>query len=271
LRAHDLDDGVDQDARREVLAGAGLGILRILFEEAFVDIALDVGAEGAPGFLVDEIDDEAAQVGGILDFVLGFAENDAEKARLFAEIFQGVAVMSFERQAVQFDEAGSVVVFGDGGLVFVGRAGALVVHFEEKKIGELLDVIAVGDSVVAEEVAIVPDFVDQVGGGGRHQERPGFAISLTARGTMLLSTSITTLPTSSNLSRLRINSIRKRAPSPPKTMIPSTVSGWIASEGGVGSEEAMPVAAVAGTTVGAKTVTVPCARKLLTDDPSANV
>jgi hypothetical protein len=68
--------------------------------------------------------------------------------------------MSFERQAVQFDEAGSVVVFGDGGLVFVGRAGALVVHFEEEKIGELLDIIAVGDSVVAEQVAVVPDFVD---------------------------------------------------------------------------------------------------------------
>jgi hypothetical protein len=82
LRAHDGDDGVDQDTGREVLAGAGFGILRVFFEQPFVDVALDVGAEGAPGFLIDEIDDEAAQVGGVLDLVLGFAENDAENAVL---------------------------------------------------------------------------------------------------------------------------------------------------------------------------------------------
>ena len=169
LGAHDLDDGVDQDARREILAGPGLGVLGVLFEEAFVDVALDVGAQRAPGFLIDEIDDEAAQVGGVLDLVLGFAENDAEDARFLAEVFEGVAVMLLERQAVHFHEAGPVVVIGDGGLLVVRRAGSLVVHFEEEEIGELLDVVAVGDPVVTEEIAVVPDFVDEVGGGGGHQ------------------------------------------------------------------------------------------------------
>ena len=32
LRTHDGDDGVDQDARREVLAGAGFGVLGVLLE-----------------------------------------------------------------------------------------------------------------------------------------------------------------------------------------------------------------------------------------------
>jgi hypothetical protein len=41
LRTHDLDDGVDQDARREVLTGAGFRILGVFFEQAFVDIAFD--------------------------------------------------------------------------------------------------------------------------------------------------------------------------------------------------------------------------------------
>jgi hypothetical protein len=53
--------------------------------------------------------------------------------------------------------------------VLVWGTGALIVHFEEEKIGELLDVIAVGDSVIAEQVALVPDFVDEIGSGGRHQ------------------------------------------------------------------------------------------------------
>jgi hypothetical protein len=53
--------------------------------------------------------------------------------------------------------------------VLVGRAGLLVVHLEEEEIGELLDVVAVGNPVIAEEVAVVPDFVDEIGGGGRDQ------------------------------------------------------------------------------------------------------
>ncbi len=168
LGTHDLDDGVDQDTRREVLAGSGLGVLGVLFEEAFVDIALYVGAERAPRFLTDEIDDEAAQMGGVLDLVLGLPEDDAEDTWLFAEVFEGVAVVSFERQAVHFHEAGPVVFFGDGGLLVVRRPGPLVVHFEEEKVGELLDVVAVGDPVIAEQVAVVPDFVDEIGSGGRH-------------------------------------------------------------------------------------------------------
>jgi hypothetical protein len=63
--AHRVHDGVDQDARREVLARAALGVLRVLFQQAFADIALHVRAERAPGFLIDRIGDEAPQVGGV--------------------------------------------------------------------------------------------------------------------------------------------------------------------------------------------------------------
>jgi hypothetical protein len=52
-------------------------------------------------FLIDEIDDEAAQVGGVLDLVLGFAKDDAQDAGLLAEIFERVAVMFFERDATR--------------------------------------------------------------------------------------------------------------------------------------------------------------------------
>ena len=33
----------------------------------------------------------------ILDLVLGLAEDDAENARLFAEVFKGIAVVLFKR------------------------------------------------------------------------------------------------------------------------------------------------------------------------------
>ena len=40
------------------------------------------------------------------------------------------------------------------------RLGALVGHLEEQQIGELLDVVAVRHAVVAQNVAVVPEFLD---------------------------------------------------------------------------------------------------------------
>jgi hypothetical protein len=41
-------------------------------------------------------------------------------------------------------------------------------HFEKQQKGELFDVIAVGEAVIAEDVAVVPEFVDESGRGGGH-------------------------------------------------------------------------------------------------------
>jgi len=38
-----------------------------------------------------------------------------------------------------------------------------MIHFEEEKIGKLLDVIAIGDAVILQDVAVVPDTLDDGG------------------------------------------------------------------------------------------------------------
>jgi hypothetical protein len=68
--------------------------------------------------------------------------------------------------AIELDEAGPVVALRDGGFLVVRLPRALVIHLEkEEKIGDLLDVVAIGNTVVAEEMAVVPDFVEEVGSG----------------------------------------------------------------------------------------------------------
>jgi hypothetical protein len=52
LGSQTLDDPVDQRSGCEVLAGAALGIAGIAFQQAFVGIALDVGAEDDPALLI---------------------------------------------------------------------------------------------------------------------------------------------------------------------------------------------------------------------------
>jgi len=66
-----------------------------LFEEAFVDGALDVDVHPGPVLVRDHLDD-ALEVGGVGDLDLSLAEDDADQAGLFAEVLEGVAVVDFK-------------------------------------------------------------------------------------------------------------------------------------------------------------------------------
>src|SRR5712691_8809010 len=61
--------------------------------------------QAGPLLLVDQVDDEAAQLGRILDLVLSFAEDDAEHALAFAERVEHVPVVRFEIVAVLGQQA----------------------------------------------------------------------------------------------------------------------------------------------------------------------
>jgi hypothetical protein len=96
LRAHHLDDRLDQRARREVLARPRLHVFRVLLEQPLVGIALYVRVERHPALPVDQVDDQPAQLRRILNAVLRLAEHDAEHARTAAELGQEVAVVHLE-------------------------------------------------------------------------------------------------------------------------------------------------------------------------------
>ena len=68
--------------------------------------------------------------------------------------------MVFQRDALVFKQAGPIIFGGnDGGLV-KGRIGPLMRHLEEKQKSKLFQVVAVGQSGVTQDVAIVPEFLD---------------------------------------------------------------------------------------------------------------
>jgi hypothetical protein len=156
-RTDAFDHGFDQRARGEVLAGAGLGVLGVAFEQVFVDGAFSVGAEHDPIGFVHHGND-TGELGGVLDLVLGLGEDLAEHAGLFAELQEGLDVVGFEVGAVEGAESGPRVFGGDGDLAVVGRAAVFIRHFEEDEVGELLEVVAVADTVIAQGMAEGPDF-----------------------------------------------------------------------------------------------------------------
>ena len=160
LRGHHIHNGLDQRARSEVLAGAGLGVLGVLFQQAFVGIALHVGTHRHPLFLVDEINHQPPQLGRVLEFVLRLVEDQPKQALLVAQRFKGVAVVIEQLVAIFLDEARPIIFFRHRALLVVRRLGALVGHLEEQQIGELLDVVAIRHAVVTQDVAVVPEFLD---------------------------------------------------------------------------------------------------------------
>ena len=77
----------------------------------------------------------------------------------------------FERMAVVIKQIIAIfgqqrwpgVRTGDQARLVVRRLCAFVGHLEKQQIGELLDVIAIAHAVIAQSIAIVPEFLNQRG------------------------------------------------------------------------------------------------------------
>ena len=94
---------------------------------------------------------------GLLKRGLRLGEDVAEDARLLAEGAQHVDVVVGQRRCrFRLRSVGQSQSFGQ-------LDAALVGHLEEQQVGDLLDVVAVVDAVVAQGVAEAPEFLDDVG------------------------------------------------------------------------------------------------------------
>lgn len=71
-----------------------------MLQKTFVGLAFDVSTEGHPLLLVEQVGDEALELGAILDLVLGLAKHQAEQAVLLAKVLQDQAVLGFECRTV---------------------------------------------------------------------------------------------------------------------------------------------------------------------------
>ena len=79
-------------------------------------------------------------------------------------MLQNVSVKTFEGNPLVFKEARPIVLFRDNRRLIQRRLRALVRHLEEKQVGELLDVASVKKTVIAQDVALVPQLLNDGGG-----------------------------------------------------------------------------------------------------------
>ena len=156
LGPHALDHGTDQGARREVLAGARLGVLGVLLQQPLVDVALDVGAQRDPIGVVHHVD-EAVELRRILNLVLRLGKDLPSIPRRGAKFAQECDVVAFEFRAALRFQAPPVIRRRNAYVAVVRRLAVLVRHLEENQIGELLQAVAVAHAVIPQSGAEAPD------------------------------------------------------------------------------------------------------------------
>ena len=156
---HDGDHAVDELARGEVLAGAGLLFVGVFFQQALVEIAEPFLPRGIPVELAD-VADEGGEGGGFLDEGGGVGEDLLHQSgAVRAEVDEGDLV-KLEAIGRAFRQQIRPTVFLRDLVLGAGLLG----HLEEEDVGEFGDVLVVGHAVVLEDVAEVPELGDDVVG-----------------------------------------------------------------------------------------------------------
>ena len=164
-RRHAFHHRGDQRARGEVLPRAALHVFGVLLQQALVGVALHVGRQARPLLLVDQVHDQPPQLGRVLDLVLRLPENQPQHPRLLAQRVQHVPVMRLQLVAVLRQQARPVVALGHARRL-AAQLRLLLRHLQEQQERQLLDVIAVRQPVVPQDVAVVPELLDELLGSG---------------------------------------------------------------------------------------------------------
>ncbi len=148
-----VDHRPDQRPRREVLAGAGLRVGGVLLQQALVGVALDVGVDAASRSRASiRSTISRLQLRRVLDPVLGLAEDQAEQPGLACPArCSSDGVVSLQLGAVLLEQRRPVVAGRDPRRLVQRRLRPLVRHLQEQQVGQLLDVVAVREPVVAQD------------------------------------------------------------------------------------------------------------------------
>src|SRR5262245_41885141 len=112
-------------------------------------------------FSVDEIDYETAELRWVLDAVLRLTEDDPEHPRLPTELTQQMPVVDLEVVPISLEERLPVKPIRNDRGAGEGRLCLLVRHLEKEQVRELLEVVTVREPIIAEDVAVAPESLDE--------------------------------------------------------------------------------------------------------------
>ncbi len=157
LRFHQSDHALDERPRGEVLPCAALGLLRVLLEQPLVEIPEPLGLGAVPVERVDGLD-HGAKVSRLPERRRRIREDRLHAlGAVAAEVHEKELVKLEELDAVLLRERVPPVALGD---LLLGPR--LFRHLEKEEVRELGDVLQIRDPVVPQDVAQIPELLDDV-------------------------------------------------------------------------------------------------------------
>lgn len=157
---NELHHGVDERPWREVLPGSGLLFVGVLLQQPFVQVAEAFFPGAVPVQAVDIVDDLFEILGFVdvgvsvdvylLDPVLPFS----------AQLEEQLAVVLVQLDAFFGGEVRPAAPCRD-----LGFSAGFLCHLEKEDVGQFGHVLVIGDAVVAEHVAEVPELLNDFVGG----------------------------------------------------------------------------------------------------------
>ncbi|MND55561.1 hypothetical protein D3C80_466490 [compost metagenome] len=153
---------VDQGARSEVLAGAGFGFASVFLQQTFIEIpqAILLGAE--PVDLVEGLD-HLLQMAWLAQPGLGIGIDGGDQGILvFGEIHQHLAIVVEQVEAGAAGKLWPAAMLGQGVGGQNARLFVLVHHLDKEQQHQLGDIVGVVDAVVTQDVAQVPQFLNDI-------------------------------------------------------------------------------------------------------------
>src|SRR3989338_8447995 len=148
---NDRPDGL---SRREVLPRAFL-LSSVFLEETLVGLAFQVHVQGSPFSLVNQ-GDQLLEIDRFAELGERAGKNVAQDACFLGQGSEDFPIVLQQVGAGALAQAGPAARLGYGETLLVGQ-------LQEQQVGELLDIVAVVDTVVSKGVAKTPKFLDNVG------------------------------------------------------------------------------------------------------------
>ena len=150
-----VHDRGDQRTGRKILPGAALFVLSVLFEDLFINGAFEVALHHIPVILGYHVDN-LFEHNGLVDLVGRFGENGADQPVRLGEFFEDILVFVHKIGAAEGGKVFPLIALRQ--VAFQPHNLFLVVHFEEKDISKLGDIIGKSHACRREDVCDIPNF-----------------------------------------------------------------------------------------------------------------
>ena len=149
----------DKRTWREILAGTALLILSVLLQNPFVYGSLDIHIHSEPVLLINHSDD-FFQIYRLLDFVDRFGIYSAYQPLFLTQPLQNLLVVIEKIHSVKFSERIPGASLWNSRFL-IKKFDILLIHFQEKKICKLSDIIGETDTLSGKDSGHIPHFFDK--------------------------------------------------------------------------------------------------------------